>query len=217
VHRRRPRLAAFSIAASLAACAHPAAERPAAVLPAPRTRAEQALLRPGTLLVARLDHEVGTDVSHEGDRWTARVVNRVVDEHGRLVLPPGTRLAGRVVTVEKGFGEMPPRLTLAADQLRAGCHMRQIAARVAFADEEATNRHPPGDPVRSAVIAGLFFGGVLLGPPGAMIGGTLGVGGGTARETTARLVDARLPEGARVVIELEQPLYAGELTSARAC
>ncbi|HZS37784.1 MAG TPA: hypothetical protein VFF06_13195 [Polyangia bacterium] len=215
--RRRLPLAALSIAASLAACAHPAGERRALVQSAPRTRADRALLRPGTLLVARLDRQVGTDVSKEGDRWTARVVNRVVDEHGREVLPPGTRLAGRVVTVEKGFGELQPRLELAADQLRAGCHVRQIAARVTYAEGEESNRHPPGDPVRSAVIAGLFFGGVLLGPPGAMIGGTMGVGGGTAREAAARLVDARLLEGARVVIELEQPLYAGELTSARAC
>ena len=82
---------------------------------------------------------------------------------------------------------------------------RRLDGQVTWAEGEAPP-HTESDPLKRATLGGLAFGALLFGLPGAMIGGTLGLGGGASAEVRRELVDTRLPAGSLIAIELRAPL-----------
>jgi hypothetical protein len=138
--------------------------------PVPRTSpppigADAGTLHRGALLLARLDQPLGTQLSKPGDAWSATLTSPIVDEHGRRLVPAGARLHGHVRAVAKGYEGVPPHLLLAVDSLELDETRRRIAGQVTWLDASAGARKPPGDPVRSAGIGGLYLGAFLFGLP----------------------------------------------------
>jgi hypothetical protein len=209
-------LAMFALVA--AACAHAPTERMAAGPPPPRAEVDHTVLPAGTAIVARVDRRLGTDVSRAGDRFTATVVTRIVDERGRVILPEGAELIGRVTGAEHGVGGVPPRLELRIFAVRSSCAVRPIDARLLYAEDIDANRRPPGNPVPTATLGAAWLGTVLMWTPGMLLGYTLGLPGGAAAEAKTYVIDTRVPEGAHVVVGLVRPFAAVELArAARSC
>lgn len=99
------RIHAFAVlaaAALAAACSRGAtvdgyeAPTPAAAEPP----ATAATLPEGTTLQARLDDSLGTEVSREGDRFTATVTTAVTADNGATVVPVGAKLHGSVTGLD---------------------------------------------------------------------------------------------------------------------
>lgn len=106
---RRQRVAAVVLA--LAGCGGPAIR---AVGPQTVRHAAPGTIRgphvpAGSTLVARLEHSIDTLRSRPGEVFTARVTSALRDREGRVVVPAGARLRGRVSSVG---GTLEPELRL---------------------------------------------------------------------------------------------------------
>src|SRR4051794_9343312 len=86
-------------------------------------------------IVVQLDHALATNQVHDGERFTARVINRGVRED--------TRVIGVVSESRRGDQDHDPVLRLSVKYLdRGGCRV-PLAARVTSAETEEVSK-PPG-------------------------------------------------------------------------
>ena len=153
-------------------------------------------------LVVRLDGDVGTDLSHVGDRVVAYVATPLVDRAGHVLVPDGARVEGRVTRSENGKGVTPPRLELAFDRLVVDGPARAIRGVVASADPEL--KSPGADPeiAGRGRYAGAMFGLIFMNLPGAVIGYHLGNAWGGTEAIAKRPASARLPKGSFLTLKL---------------
>jgi hypothetical protein len=153
-------------------------------------------------LVVRLDGDVGTDLSHAGDRVVAYVATPLVDRTGHILVPDGARVDGRVTRSENGKGVSPPKLELAFDRLVIDGQPRAIHGVVASADPEL--KSPGADPeiAGRGRYAGAMFGLIFMNLPGAVIGYQIGNAWGSTEAVAKRPASARLPKGSFITLKL---------------
>lgn len=84
----------------------------------------------GTRFTVRLHEALSTRTAIPGERFTAEVVQPLVGDDGRVLVPAGALLVGRVAEVQTG----PPRLTLALEEIQTAYGPAQIEASVTKAD-----------------------------------------------------------------------------------
>ena len=179
-------------------------------------------LPPGTLLRARIQEELSTTDTTAGRVFHAEL-SEPVERNGRVLLPPGAMITGRVTDVHSG-----KRITGAASlhlqplevTMPDGLKYRIVGQVVdtniyqhVKVDSEGTilRRDHAAKTLAElglATGAGVAAGGVIAGPPGALVGGAIGAGVGTAvwlkqdRQT-------QIPAGTGIIFALNETLLVG--------
>jgi hypothetical protein len=147
---------------------------------APIVRPADVNVAAGTDLTIRINQHISVKTSHVGDRFDGEVVDPVVGDSDRVVIPKGTPVSGVVVASHrrghfKGSSILELRLT----------YLTLNGTRYALDTHDLTQTKK-GKGKRSAAFIGggsglgMLVGGVASGGVGLLVGGLVGAGGGTA-------------------------------------
>ncbi len=173
----------------------------------------------GTFLKTRIGQSVSTDTTSEGTSFTASLSEPVLRE-GRVLLPAGSLINGRVTEVRSGkriSGPAAIHLQPQTITLPDGTRYKLVAQVIDTSlihstrvDDEGTIRSHGSSAVQKGAFAlatgsGAVAGAVLAGPVGAIVGAGIGAGASTVvwlREDQ----HATLPAETGIVFSLLEPL-----------
>ncbi len=174
---------------------------------APATPRTGAVLPAGTTMRVRLNESVGTTTSHEGDQFSATVVDDVMAENGVAALPMGSMLFGRVTGVHHSSLENEHSvIRLAFDSIRVRGNIYPFDGSITNVnvEQEVT------DPTKASVakdagvgaIAGAAFGAILGGAELSKIitGGLLGAAAGTVVSLGTGTTQSVIPSGTHMTV-----------------
>jgi hypothetical protein len=147
---------------------------------APIVRPADVNIAAGTNLTIRINQHISVKTSRAGDRFDGEVVEPVVGDNDRVVIPKGAPVSGVVVASHrrghfKGSSILELRLT----------YLTLNGTRYALDTKDLT-KTKKGKGKRSAAFIGggtglgMLVGGVATGGVGLLVGGLVGAGGGTA-------------------------------------
>jgi hypothetical protein len=147
---------------------------------APIIRPADVNIAAGTNLTIRINQHISVKTSQAGDRFDGEIVDPVIGDNGRVVIPKGAPVSGVVVASHrrghfKGSSILQLRLT----------YLTLNGSRYALDTSDLT-RTKKGKGKRSAAFigggtgVGMLVGGVATGGVGLLVGGLIGAGGGTA-------------------------------------
>lgn len=176
-------------------------------------------LAEGTDISARLLHDLSTTSTIDGSRFEARVGGDVYKD-GRVVIPAGSELRGRVVQVSQGHrmgGRATLRLRPDAVVLPDGsayhlyAQLIEVKANGARTDSEGgiqPSRHLKKDAIEYGAGAGTgaVVGAQVGGPPGALVGSLVGAGVVTTHMLVQPPMAVDVPEGSLLVFSLTEPM-----------
>jgi hypothetical protein len=186
-------------------------------------------LAAGTPIHTRLDQELSSRENGTGTLFTAQVAEDVV-QNGRVIIPAGSVVHGRVVHADYGrriSGHASLRLLADEVMLPDGTHYYMSAVPSLTARSTGTKVNAEGtiqtrdNPKTLAAQygiaggAGAATGAVLGGPVGAVVGTGIGVGVITTHFLVNRQV-AVLPAGTSLTFGLTRPMQLTPLTSRAA-
>jgi hypothetical protein len=172
--------------------------RPAPVEPA----VESLRLPQGTELKLRLETPLSSATSREGDAVTARVEN-ATDDEGRVALPGGTVLKGRVVEVRRA-GRVKGRALISVDFDRIVVRGRTSELEASPISVEAPDDHGrDAKIVGGAAAAGAVIGAIKDGKEGFAKGAILGGAAGTGAVLVTRGRDIEIPAGSQWTVRLK--------------
>jgi len=183
-------------------------------------------LAEGTNIRVRLSQSLSSAESRAGESFKA-IVDQDVYKDGRVIIPAGAEMRGRVVRVSQGHHLGPHatiRLSPEAIVLPDGTEYHIYAEAVqSRASGTRTNEeggieaspHYKKDAIEygAGTGAGAIVGGEIGGPVGAGVGSLIGAGAVTAHMLTGRPPAADLPQGSVLIFSLMQPM---ELTPTTA-
>jgi hypothetical protein len=179
----------------------PAAPAPVRAKPAP-VSAPALVLTEGATLTLRFENGLSSATSRSGDSVTARV-ERATDPAGRVALPGGTVLRGRVVEARQA-GRVKGRALVSVDFDRI-----VVRGRTHELDASAITVEAPDDHGRDAKIvggsaaAGAIIGAIKDGKAGFAKGALIGGGAGTGAVLLTRGRDVEIPAGARFTVKVK--------------
>jgi type IV secretory pathway VirB10-like protein len=172
----------------------------------------------GTVIKIALDHEIATGQSTVGADFSGRVSGDVVSL-GKVVIPQGAQVVGKIVQVTEGhrFGS-PATIRLRPDVvvlpdgsryvLRAQVIDTSTKSRI---DDEGTLK--PASRLKTNVIkeaagigTGAVVGAVVGGGPGALVGSLIGAGIMTTNILVQHPADVKIPKDSTLVLSLTQPM-----------
>jgi hypothetical protein len=169
----------------------------------PAPRPEPLILPEGTELTLVLETPLSSLGSQRGDAVVARV-ERAVSEDGRIALPGGSVLRGKVLeAAASGRVKGRARVAVSFESLtvRGRTHELQVSPLVAEAeDDHGRDAKIVGGTAAAGTVIGAIAGGKKGAVKGAVIGGVLG--GGAVLGTKGREVE--LPAGSRWKVRLEE-------------
>jgi hypothetical protein len=156
----------------------------------------------GTNITIRTNEEISSKLNHEGDAFTATLVNPIT-VHGQTLYPAGTPVGGQVISTKnkgefKGAGDISLILTSIGHQHVSTTQYDQV-------DKGRGKR--TGAMIGGGAAAGAILGGIFGGGKGAAIGGAAGAGAGTAGSTTGSKDVLIRPESI-ITFQLTEPLAA---------
>lgn len=157
----------------------------------------------GTALSLVLETPLSTETSEEGDSVTARV-ERATSEDGRVVLPGGSILRGRVTEVDRA-GRVSGRAHLAVkfDTIVVrGVSRRIETSDVAMTAEKQTGRD--AKIIGGSTAAGAIIGGIVNGGRGAKKGAIIGAGAGAGAVLINKGQDLEMPSGSRWTVRVKE-------------
>ena len=180
----------------------------AGLVTAAATRAHQAdlvTLPEGTAVHVRLDNALASNQARSGDQFSATVSEPVVED-GKTVIPQGAPARGLVVEArESGRLMGTPRLRLKLTEVEVGDKFYDLSTasnyRVGHGHLKRNLAWIGGGGAGGAVIGALAAGG-----KGALIGGPVGAGVGTAVAFMTGKRDIRLPAEAALTFHLANPV-----------
>jgi hypothetical protein len=157
----------------------------------------------GTALTLVLETPLSTETSREGQPVTARI-ERAVSEDGRVVLPGGSVLRGRVSEVDPS-GRIHGRAHLAVkwDQIT----VRGVSRSIQTSDVAMTaegNHGRDAKIIGGGTAAGAIIGGIVNGGRGAKKGAILGAGAGTGAVLINKGSDVEMPSGSRWTVRVKE-------------
>jgi hypothetical protein len=180
----------------------PVAEPELRPLPAEPARTESLVLSEGTELKLRLETALSSETSREGDPVTARVEN-ASDEEGRVALPGGTVLKGRVVEVRRA-GRVKGRAMVSVDFDRIVVRGRTRELQASPISVEAPDDHgKDAKIVGGSAAAGAILGAIKDGKEGFAKGAIIGGAAGTGAVLLTRGRDIEIPAGSRWTVKLK--------------
>jgi hypothetical protein len=204
------------------ASAQTAAAPPAAPAPAPRSAppapapqpaeaptpaltsnppVEPRVLSAGTVLPLVLGSTVASNTSKVGDRVMANLAEDV-SEDGRVLLPAGTEVLGRV-TVAKQSGRVKgrARLVIEFDEVRDGGSSYRVEASPVDVTAESS-KGKDAKIAGGAAAAGAVIGAITGGGKGALKGTAIGGAAGGAAVLATRGNEVELAAGTQVAVKL---------------
>jgi hypothetical protein len=157
----------------------------------------------GTALTLVLETPLSTATTREGEAVTARI-ERAVSEDGRVVLPGGSILRGRVSEVDQS-GRVHGRAHLAVkfDQIT----VRGVSRRIETSDVAMTaeaNHGRDAKIIGGGTAAGAIIGGIVNGGRGAKKGAVIGAGAGTGAVLINKGSDVEMPSGSRWTVRVKE-------------
>ena len=172
----------------------------------------------GTIIRIALDQEIATGQSTAGADFSGRVSKDVVSL-GKVVIPQGAQVVGKIVQVTEGhrFGS-PATIRLRPDVvvlpdgsryvLRAQLLQTSTKTRV---DDEGTLK--PASRMKTNVIketagigTGAVVGAIVGGGPGALVGSLIGAGVMTTNILVQHPADVKVPKDSVLTMSLTQPM-----------
>jgi hypothetical protein len=169
-----------------------------------------AALPAGTRIPVRMNTSIATaralgpnripDVTRVGEPFAASVIDPIGNSCARI--DAGAVVHGRVSALAPATGSGRVELALTADSLDG----HPLRAHVVGAEPEKVEATDLGRRADGAAFTGILVGGIFFGLPGVMIG--YGAGGGAAAVDVyhERRVEAWLPAGSTIEVELDEPL-----------
>jgi hypothetical protein len=176
-------------------------------------------LREGANITVRLAQQITSADTQPGTAFRASVMKDVYSD-GKVIIPAGSEMRGRVVSVSQGH-HLGPHATihLRPDEVvlpdgtayRVFAEVVETDAPGTRADDEGgieASNHYKKDAVEygAAVGAGAVVGGAVGGPVGAGVGTLVGAGAATTHMLLQNPQEAKLPEGTLLVFTLTQPM-----------
>jgi type IV secretory pathway VirB10-like protein len=157
----------------------------------------------GTSLTLVLENGLSTVDSREGQAVTARV-ERAVSEDGRVVLPGGSVLRGRVSEVDPS-GRVSGRAHLAVkwDTIT----VRGVSRRIETSDVAMTaddNHGRDAKIIGGSTAAGAIIGGIVNGGRGAKKGAIIGAGAGTGAVLINKGSEVEMASGSRWTVRVKE-------------
>lgn len=182
-------------------------------------------LASGTNIRVRLSAELSTADSHPGEMFRA-VVDRDVYKDGRIIIPVGAEMRGRIVEVSQGHHIGPkatlrlrPESILLPDGTSYHLYATAVESKApgTRTDQEGgiqASTHYKKDAVEygAGAGAGATAGALIAGPVGAGVGSLVGAGAVTAHMVMGHPEVANLPQGSILIFSLTEPM---ELTPTR--
>jgi hypothetical protein len=157
----------------------------------------------GTALTLVLETPLSSASSSEGEAVTARI-ERAVSEDGRVVLPGGSVLRGRVSEVD-GSGRVKGRAHLAVkwDTITVRGVTRSIrTSDVAMTADSNLGRD--AKVIGGTTAAGAIIGGIVNGGRGAKKGAIIGAGAGTGAVLINKGSEVEMPSGSRWTVRVKE-------------
>lgn len=165
-------------------------------------RAERVTIPAGTQLTLVLETPLSSATSHAGDRVEARV-ERATSEDGRVLLPGGTVLKGKVVDAQSsGRVKGRARLAVAFDQIV----VRGRTQRLDTTEIEATaadSHERDAAVIGGGAAAGAIVGAITGGGKGAKKGAIIGGAAGTGAVLATKGKEVELPAGSRWTVRVK--------------
>jgi type IV secretory pathway VirB10-like protein len=156
----------------------------------------------GTELQLVLENGLSSATSQEGDPVTARV-ERATGPDGRVLLPGGTVLKGRVYRAAPA-GRVSGKSRLAVDFDRIVVRGAEHRLDTTAIDVEGPDSHGRDAAiVGGSTVGGAIIGGLLGGGNGAKKGAVVGVLGGTGAVLATRGKDVEIPSGSRWTVRVK--------------
>lgn len=194
---------------SLVGCRSAGIEAEAPEPMAPTEPVTATLVPAGTSLQVRLNQRLGTEVSNVGDRFTAEVIEPVVTQNGATVIPAGAMVRGEVTGLQRSerAGEQA-LIQVAFQTIEIDGRSHPLEAQVTDTDVEVDREGSDiGKGAGIGAAAGFVLGAIVgRGVKEGLIGGALGAGAGTVISLGVGDVDANLPEGSGMTLQLTRPL-----------
>lgn len=184
-------------------------------------RAEKITIAAGSVLHCRLTQTITTQLNVEGDPFTANVSEPVTVD-GRLVIPVGAKIEGRIAQVQRpghfrGVGEMrlaaekvvmpdgatfPISAILSAVYGAEGAAVKGDEGGVRGPNARVKNLEEIGAGVGGGGVVGTLFGGLT----GTVVGGAIGGVAGYVDTVRKRGPDLALPAGTQLNYQLTRDL-----------
>ncbi len=185
----------------------PPAQRPPAPPPAPR----MARLGVGTHMDIAATDTISSRTAKVGDAFTARVVEDVRNAAGKVVIPAGSVVNGKIADVKPAPNPSTPgTLTLSVASITVRGTSYAIEASVDSLETIHKGRGvTSGDAAKvgAGAVAGAVLGRILGGnKKGTIIGGVVGGAAGAAVANRTKDSDIVLPAGAHIIIRLTKEL-----------
>jgi hypothetical protein len=189
-----------------------------APIPAPAPRVASSTVDMGTTLSLTLNETLSTRSNQVGDAFTATLQSPVLDGNGRVLIPAGATVRGRLTQVDKsGHVGETGILKLAFEAVSFGGRSYPMDASVVQANPQRSNRTPVAESaakVAAGAAAGAILGRVLGKNTGSTVkGAVIGAAAGTAIAMGTSDVDVVLPAGSEMVIRLDSPIEIRRTTS----
>lgn len=196
----------------------PATRQPAQPKPQPKPQPETrpaasyitGTVPSGTSFQVTLNQTLSTKDNQSGDLWTGTLTSPLTDG-SRVLIPQGATLRGSVTAVQKSGGAgQQAVIKLAINEFSVDGQTFPVQASVTEANPETKGRSSTAS--KAAKIGGGAAAGAILGriiggnAKGTVIGAAVGAAAGTAITLGTEDVDAVLPEGSSMTVQLDAPL-----------
>jgi hypothetical protein len=169
---------------------------------APEPNQDRLSLAAGTELQLVLEKGLSSATSHVGEPVTARV-QRATAPDGRIVLPGGTVLKGRVYRADAA-GRVSGKSRLAVDFDRIVVRGVEHRLDTTAIDVEGPDSHGRDAAIiGGSTVGGAIVGGILGGGSGAKKGAVVGVLGGTGAVLATRGKDVEIPAGSNWTVRVK--------------
>jgi len=169
---------------------------------APEPNQDRLSLAAGTELQLVLEKGLSSATSHVGEPVTARVA-RATAPDGRIVLPGGTVLKGKVYRADAA-GRVKGKSRLAVDFDRIVVRGVEHRLDTTAIDIEGPDSHGRDAAIiGGSTVGGAIVGGILGGGSGAKKGAVVGVLGGTGAVLATRGKDVEIPAGSNWTVRVK--------------
>jgi hypothetical protein len=180
--------------------------------PVPQEPPPPIVIPAGTLITVNLLTQVGSKLSHAGDRFEASLAEPIVAGE-KVVIPKGASASGTVTTAHPaGRFKGGATLDLALDTLAIHGVPHKIQTAIAAEQSKGKGKRTAGM-VGGGAAGGALIGGLAGGGKGAGIGALVGVGAGTLGAAFTGKRDITLPTEAIVSFKLVSDIKVSQKSS----
>jgi hypothetical protein len=188
--------------------------QPAAAVPQAPPPPAVVLLPKGTQMRVRLNSDLGSDISHAGDTFTATVADDVL-ANGQVVIPRGARAEGTVVDAKAlGHFKGGALLSVRLDRVHTRWGRYPVSTGSIDRAEKGKGKRSAGF-IGGGAAFGALIGGLAGGGKGAAIGAVAGGGAGTAGSAFTGNQQIVLPAETLLTFRLEHSVHITEEAKQR--